>query len=89
MEDENTVFYDHIDLDDFEYEPEISTFFYPCPCGDRFQISAEEIIIGGYIARCPSCSLTVKIVLDSSHILRLSSLLLSGSSDQKKQHILA
>jgi diphthamide biosynthesis protein 3 len=28
--------YDEIEIEDMEYYPETQTFFYPCPCGDRF-----------------------------------------------------
>ena len=56
------MFYDEVELEDFEFEHETSTFYYPCPCGDRFQISSEELVTGERVARCPSCSLTVKVI---------------------------
>ena len=31
--------YDEIEIEDFEYDPDLKTYFYPCPCGDRFQIT--------------------------------------------------
>ena len=31
--------YDEIEIEDFDFDPEFSTFYYPCPCGDRFQIT--------------------------------------------------
>lgn len=57
-------FYDEIELEDFDYEPSSQTYFYPCPCGDRFQISMEELQNGEEIARCPSCSLMLRVVYD-------------------------
>ena len=57
-------FYDEIELEDFEYEPLSRTHFYPCPCGDRFQITAEELEDGEEIARCPSCSLMLRVIYD-------------------------
>lgn len=41
-------------------------FFYPCPCGDKFQITLEQIKNGDDIAKCPSCSLTIKIIYDEA-----------------------
>ncbi|TNV75172.1 hypothetical protein FGO68_gene6427 [Halteria grandinella] len=32
-------------------------FYYPCPCGDKFQINIKAIIEGADIATCPSCSI--------------------------------
>lgn len=53
-------FYDEIELEDFEFESGI--FYYPCPCGDRFQITLEDLKNGEEIARCPSCSLMLLVV---------------------------
>ncbi|XP_078512253.1 diphthamide biosynthesis protein 3-like [Lissotriton helveticus] len=33
------VFHDEVEIEDFEYDEETETYFYPCPCGDRFAIS--------------------------------------------------
>lgn len=33
------VFHDEVEIEDFEYDEEIETYFYPCPCGDQFQIT--------------------------------------------------
>lgn len=34
-----TSVYDEIEIEDFDYDPDVQTFYYPCPCGDRFQVS--------------------------------------------------
>lgn len=34
-----SVFHDEIELEDFEYDEELEIYHYPCPCGDRFEIS--------------------------------------------------
>ncbi len=34
-----TSFYDEVELEDLTWEPETSTYHYPCPCGDRFLIT--------------------------------------------------
>ena len=60
--------YDEIEIEDMEYYPEIMTFFYPCPCGDRFQISLEELECGEDIAICPSCSLTIRVIYDEDFL---------------------
>jgi hypothetical protein len=31
--------YDEIEIEDFDYNQEENTYYYPCPCGDRFQIT--------------------------------------------------
>ncbi|KAJ0550537.1 putative diphthamide biosynthesis protein [Helianthus annuus] len=40
-----------------EWNEELKVYTYPCPCGDLFQITKDELKIGEEIARCPSCSL--------------------------------
>lgn len=41
-----TAVYDEIEIEDFEYEAENKTYYYPCPCGDRFQISLVSTVGG-------------------------------------------
>ncbi|XP_013186106.1 diphthamide biosynthesis protein 3 [Amyelois transitella] len=59
-----TIFHDEIEIEDFEYDEEEEMYYYPCPCGDRFQISKEELSAGEEVATCPSCSLVVKVIYD-------------------------
>ncbi|XP_058834207.1 diphthamide biosynthesis protein 3 [Topomyia yanbarensis] len=58
------VYHDEVEIEDFEYDEEEEMYYYPCPCGDRFQISKEELIDGEEVATCPSCSLVVKVIYD-------------------------
>ena len=75
------------------------TFFYPCPCGDKFFISLvsigrmqntrakrkhaaitllcnrpliltlqDDLLAGEDIARCPSCSLRIRVVCDPEEV---------------------
>ena len=34
-----SVYHDEIEIEDFEYDEEEEMYYYPCPCGDRFEIS--------------------------------------------------
>ena len=43
---------------------EEETYYYPCPCGDRFAITKEELQCGEEVATCPSCSLIIKVIND-------------------------
>ena len=52
-----------LELEDFEYDEDEETYYYPCPCGDRFAITKEDLEAGEEIAECPSCSLIVKVHL--------------------------
>ncbi|KAF2072704.1 hypothetical protein CYY_005984 [Polysphondylium violaceum] len=57
-----TTFYDEIEIEDMEFDEDERVFYYPCPCGDRFRITEEDILNGEEIAMCPSCSLLVKVI---------------------------
>ena len=35
--------YDEIEIEDMTYDPETRIYSYPCPCGDRFKISLEDL----------------------------------------------
>eukprot|EP00873_Tetraselmis_striata_P029035 jgi/Tetstr1/449299/TSEL_003814.t1 len=57
--------YDEVEIEDMEFLEDGEgggTYTYPCPCGDYFQISREELAAGEEIARCPSCSLYITVI---------------------------
>ncbi|KAL5460476.1 hypothetical protein EMCRGX_G033927 [Ephydatia muelleri] len=57
-----SVFHDEVEIEDFEYDSETESYYYPCPCGDQFRISVEDLENGESVAQCPSCSLIVKVI---------------------------
>uniref|UniRef100_A0A7N8Y9E9 Diphthamide biosynthesis protein 3 n=1 Tax=Mastacembelus armatus TaxID=205130 RepID=A0A7N8Y9E9_9TELE len=59
-----SVFHDEIEIEDFEYDEDTETYYFPCPCGDRFAITKEDLENGEEVATCPSCSLIVKVIYD-------------------------
>ncbi|XP_078486203.1 diphthamide biosynthesis protein 3 [Ciona intestinalis] len=63
------VIHDEVEIEDFEFDEETETYYYPCPCGDKFEISLEELQSGEDIATCPSCSLLVKVIYDPDDFL--------------------
>ncbi|KAK4471517.1 hypothetical protein MN116_004938 [Schistosoma mekongi] len=65
-----SVFHDEIEIEDMEYDKESETYSYPCPCGDRFLITKEDLLSGDNIARCPSCSLYIRVIYDTENILQ-------------------
>ncbi|XP_010913741.1 diphthamide biosynthesis protein 3-like [Elaeis guineensis] len=54
--------YDEVEIEDMEWNEELQAFTYPCPCGDLFQITREDLRFGEEIARCPSCSLFITVI---------------------------
>lgn len=54
-------YYDEIEIEDFFLENGV--YYFPCPCGDLFFISASDIEKGHDIASCPSCSLVIKVII--------------------------
>ncbi|KAJ2386207.1 Diphthamide biosynthesis protein 3 [Coemansia sp. RSA 2603] len=61
-------FYDEIELEDMDFVEEEDKYTYPCPCGDKFEITREELKNGDDIARCPSCSLLIKVIYDPADL---------------------
>lgn len=57
-------YYDELEIEDFAWDPVANVFHYPCPCGDRFEISKSQLRDGEEIAICPSCSLIVRVIYD-------------------------
>ncbi|KAI9314555.1 hypothetical protein BX666DRAFT_1967757 [Dichotomocladium elegans] len=47
-----------------EFDEDEQIYTYPCPCGDKFEISVDDLRDGEDIARCPSCSLIIRVIYD-------------------------
>ncbi|XP_039599808.1 DPH3 homolog isoform X2 [Polypterus senegalus] len=43
------VYHDEVEIEDFEYDEETETYYYPCPCGDRFAVTKEDFMSGEVI----------------------------------------
>ncbi|KAJ1731166.1 Diphthamide biosynthesis protein 3 [Coemansia biformis] len=61
-------YYDHIEIEDMEYDEEYELYHYPCPCGDRFEITLEMLRDREDVASCPSCSLLIKVIYDAADL---------------------
>jgi len=68
-DDESEVFHDEVEIEDFEFDEETQTYHYPCPCGDLFEITLEDLQNGEDVATCPSCSLLLKVIYDPDDFL--------------------
>ena len=55
------IHYEEVLLSDMDFEDGV--YYYECPCGDLFEITEEEIAKGEDVAHCPSCSLTLKVIM--------------------------
>ncbi|XP_033711173.1 diphthamide biosynthesis protein 3 isoform X2 [Lagenorhynchus albirostris] len=40
------VFHDEVEIEDFQYDEDLETYFYPCPCGDNFCITKDQFMCG-------------------------------------------
>ena len=44
-----SVFHDEVEIEDFEYDEETETYYYPCPCGDQFEITKVMDVVRMYL----------------------------------------
>jgi len=58
------AYYDEIEIEDMTWDDAKKVFHYPCPCGDRFEISKAQLKDCEDIATCPSCSLIIRVIYD-------------------------
>ncbi|KAI9750310.1 MAG: Diphthamide biosynthesis protein 3 [Lichina confinis] len=63
--------YDEIEIEDMTYDSTLEIYHYPCPCGDRFEISIADLKDGEEIAVCPSCSLMIRVIFDMASAMGL------------------
>ncbi|XP_037660378.1 DPH3 homolog [Choloepus didactylus] len=62
------VFHDKVEIEDFQCDKASETYFCPCPCGDNFAITKDDLENGEDVATCPSCSL-IKVVYDKDQFI--------------------
>jgi len=60
--------YDEIEIEDMTYDPETMLYSYPCPCGDRFKITLEDLWDGDDEAGCESCTLYIEVIYDEEDL---------------------
>ena len=60
--------YEEVEIEDLDYDPVKLLYTYPCPCGDVFQITLEELWDGEDIAPCPSCTLRISIIYEEEDL---------------------
>jgi diphthamide biosynthesis protein 3 len=62
--------YQEVEIEDMVFDAERRAFIYQCPCGDKFVLTLEEMRDGEDIARCPSCTLCVRVIFDEVRAAR-------------------
>jgi diphthamide biosynthesis protein 3 len=63
--------YEEIEIEDMTFDAKTQTYTYPCPCGDRFKISLEDLWDGEDIADCQSCTLFVTVIYEEENLPEL------------------
>jgi len=56
--------YEEIEIEDMDFDPAERVYTYPCPCGDKFRITLDELWDGEDIAKCPSCTLRIMVIYE-------------------------
>lgn len=64
--------YEEVEIEDMQYDSETQVYTYPCPCGDKFSISLEDLRDGEVVATCPSCTLRVRVIFDEESLPQLT-----------------
>ncbi|KAG8685524.1 Diphthamide biosynthesis protein 3 [Ceratobasidium sp. 395] len=57
-------YYDEVEIEDMVWDEVKGVYHYPCPCGDRFEISRQQLANYEDVATCPSCSLIIRVIYD-------------------------
>ena len=60
--------YEEIEIEDMIFDEITQIYYYPCPCGDKFQISLQELLDGEDIGQCPSCTLKIRVIFDEDKL---------------------
>ncbi|GMI06086.1 hypothetical protein TrLO_g2302 [Triparma laevis f. longispina] len=63
-----SLYYEEVEIEDMVYSPLERSYTYPCPCGDKFVITLEELWDGEDVAPCPSCTLVIKVIYEEEDL---------------------
>jgi DNA-directed RNA polymerase subunit RPC12/RpoP len=64
--------YEEVEIEDMTFDADTQLYSYPCPCGDKFSISLEELYDEEDIATCPSCTLRIRVIFDKENLPALT-----------------
>jgi diphthamide biosynthesis protein 3 len=64
MAEEEEGFYDQVEIEDMTFDPALQSYWYPCPCGDKFWVAIDDLRDGQDVAVCPSCSLIIQVIYE-------------------------
>jgi diphthamide biosynthesis protein 3 len=67
----NMPLYEEIEIEDMSFDPVTQMYSYPCPCGDRFKISLEDLWDGEDVADCQSCTLFIQVIYEEENLPEL------------------
>ena len=62
------AYYDEVEIEDMTWDAAASRWSYSCPCGDRFYLTLADALAGEDVARCPGCSLLLRVVYDGEEL---------------------
>jgi hypothetical protein len=77
--------YEEIEIEDMTFDDSFQMYHYPCPCGDKFEISLEELYDGEDIGTCPSCTLRIRIIFDEDTLPELREEEEEDDDDEEKE----
>jgi diphthamide biosynthesis protein 3 len=60
--------YEEVELLDMDLDEAQEVYTYPCPCGDKFFITIDDLLDNEDKAKCPSCSLILKVQYDPEEL---------------------
>lgn len=60
--------YEEVEIEDMVYDGADFSYTYPCPCGDQFRITLEELHDGEDVAKCPSCTLRIMVIFEEADL---------------------
>ncbi|KAI1067343.1 hypothetical protein LB506_004135 [Fusarium annulatum] len=43
-DDESISIYDEVEIEDMTFDEAMGVYQFPCPCGDKFQITLEDLL---------------------------------------------
>ncbi|KAF5699900.1 diphthamide biosynthesis 3 [Fusarium globosum] len=82
-DDEGISIYDEVEIEDMTFDEAMGVYQFPCPCGDKFQITLEDLLDEQDIAVCPSCSLMIRVIFDLDDLPKPPT---SGTSGGQARH---
>lgn len=56
-----SIYHDEVEIEDMEFDEETETYYFPCPCGDKFSITKVVVHFDFWALHVMNCAMLTNL----------------------------